>query len=417
VGHRQHLHRISGLRAASIRLRHRARFLGRIQRVNATFVGRRGFWVASLFLLLTAAACTIFNSLDGYTRTLGPDAGDAGTPPPACARKLPPGRPDAAPEFGRHDGGLLVFAVRTYELERQLPGSDAGLPPDRLGYDLDGKCTCPEERSCLNGDAPLCDAEDSGGVDNHSSDFFTKFLSYAKVLDGGAQVDPNALVKNGVNTILLELSGWNGEPNDDRVTVRANGSGPLERSSHWGGLGSGIPIGQVDGGAVVWDGQDTWMFRDVDAVIDDRAYVSDGELVSTAEINLQLGSLKYAISGGIISASLEKSDGGYRLARGLVTGRIGDTALLTALGGIAFGGESVCEGSEAFKFAKSEICGLVDIAEVSGNDNEGRTCRALSVGIGFVAELAKRGKLETVPPTPKPCLKRPQPYAPSCLPQ
>src|SRR5262249_11024865 len=146
-------------------------------------------------------------------------------------------------------------------------------------------CTCDQRTTNKNGistckpvgNNSLCD--DDGGVDNKGAVLFGTFASTGVNIDDAITSD----VGDGKKDLLLQVSGWNGKPNDREVQV-----GVLVSSGLAQGLGGCTP----DDGKPHWCGHDKWNFPpETTVVIKDvtyplykaKAYVNNNQLVWSNE--------------------------------------------------------------------------------------------------------------------------------------
>jgi hypothetical protein len=176
--------------------------------------------LTALCVVASLGACSLVNSLDGYSGVVtdaGPfaDARDANdvsidAPIDTCGSKLIPSKPvtpDSMPE-------VAAFTIAMSRLVVS-PKDAAGNPQ---GYNLDGKCTCPDVAPCKPRSAGAefnCDTP--GGVDNAFSAFIKDIQ--AQIPGSETFLDPNVNIATGDSTLVLRITGWNGKPNDPRVTV------------------------------------------------------------------------------------------------------------------------------------------------------------------------------------------------------
>lgn len=177
--------------------------------------GWRGLAGLGLGLLV---GCSLVTGFDGFTgRT--------------------PKRPPAPSDAGGGDGPVRRAAATALRFE-------AATAADPLGYDLDNQCTCPDVSSCRSSDATDAGICDNGNVciDNQIDSFrieLTKAL--AGNAAGAAAEARGALVTSsfrenlsfGKHGILVEIGGWDGQPNDDSITFSilnvtdVNGAGKI----------------------------------------------------------------------------------------------------------------------------------------------------------------------------------------------
>ncbi len=357
-----------------------------------------------LLPLLGGAACTLLNSLDGYSRAAPSPREDASdVEASTCTLALPPEPPKDA---GGRNIGPLYFAVNRFVFSIQSSAKDSGLPPEKSGYDQDGRCTCPvDEGSCLQ---PLpvtrtvCDRPN--GIDNQMADFFEEVLNSAALATGLAKaLDPNAYVTSGLTSLMFKLEDWDGTANDSTVTLVVNGSGPLEFSSlpRDGGAVGKAPYLTASAFIPAFDGNDRWSVVVPPAPTTSAAYVRDGILVTRERIKLALGPTEFPIDYGALTAKISNTDGRYTLSDGILTGRVSALSFLTSLQGIddpTAPGSHLCEGKSAVYAAlKTTLCALVDLAETPFGAPATLPCASISAGIGFTATQIEAGSRYTPP--------------------
>lgn len=200
---------------------------------------------------------------DGSTPPPPPDV-DAGAdvtsaPRPECAQDLPP--PSVVPSVNDIPPFAMALATGGYT------SPDAGVLCPVPGFDFDGKRTCLDDggrsshnlavcdggadascqSSCENRRAldtetasTLCDL--ANGVDNAFQGITIALRSSISKVQVDRIVDLTALFQSGAATLVFNVSGYSGEPDDDHVAVSVfNGTG-------------------LAGGATSWDGQSqiTW---------------------------------------------------------------------------------------------------------------------------------------------------------------
>lgn len=356
---------------------------------------RKSLSLAALGLGLVAAACQWIVGIDGDLRVAaagdaGLDAAEGSAPDPCRSEGVPSVPVDAAP------GGdsSIVFALRSIDF-----GIDGGAP---VGLNLDGRCTCPGPGSCrAPGEVP-CDQE--RGIDNGSRDLLAQVFGRG-VLD---QPTINNALQSGYFGALVQIDGWNGEPDDTHVRVQVFASQGLE-----GPAGRSQPV---------FDGKDIWSVDDVSVASsadggppyastasDDSAFVAGGSLVSTLSFPIIVGSsfgqrVRINVSDGRLFAAIraEKGSGDagvqYSL-QGTLAGRWPASELLGSLASLfdPLTGTPICGDSGVYQLVKSEVCKRLDIPAKGSNDDLGQSCSAVSLGAKFVAVNAQLGSQKPKP--------------------
>ncbi len=402
-------------------------------------MGVLGLGSALSILLGSGYGCSIYNS----SLLLPAEAGAPEAGPSSCLAKWPAppvaDDPDAA---GSYTGFMVMQSVdvgANPDAGPVLPGSDASTPLPPIGFDLDNNCTCcndPSSPTCLTGGScvntqpfanPVCD--DQAGRDHVA-------LTLFRVLPSASEA-ANAGMRAGQFSILLQISGYNGTPNDTSVTVALYVSNGVE--------------GVQDGGAVALkhDGTDLWT---VDthwlepmgrvnvpdgtqcngtttcqpSYVTNTAYVAGGVLVAFPPAQLPLtfgyhanfGGALMTLNDAVISGTLTKVTGpGGRLwgiTNGSISGRWPSALLLGNLAslpvdGSADGSSYLCatdpSAGSLYNMVKGYVCLSQDISSQQALDNSpGATCDALSMSFGFGAEPALISTVYSVPPPPGGCI-------------
>lgn len=270
-----------------------------------------------------------------------------------------------------------------------------------MGYDLDGRCTgndasTTSDSPCRRSGPPVIDAD--GGVDNAlgaSLDDFNFFGDSDDPLGEAA----NTNVDRGSFTNLVALFRYNGLANDGDVSVQIAASGAL--------LSAGCDGGPREQGPQ-WDGCDLWS-HSTDLIVDrqkdqrpfwqtKKGYVVDDVLVLVSDdAKIGLGFGEFAISGAILTARIERSDGGsLRLTDGVIAGRAKASAVIDAVRFLEFGG-AICNDDVKFKLLRNTVCGACDLPARPADDGRGLECDAVSLALGFEAEKAEVGSKLPLP--------------------
>ena len=362
---------------------------------------RRALALASLVAI--GASCTFLNPLDGYVggaRDAGAPTTDAVGPPPvssdaeseassSCNPALPPERP-APSTAPQPTGDRLLFAASTLEL-----GSG------KQGYDMDGVCTCPGAGSCTPlGTRAMATCDGPRGVDDALGPLLLGIVTLFPK-DGSISTSGTDFIRGGRQTVLVQLRGYDGTPNDDEVQVALlSGSGFVDPSD----------AGTPDGGEALpkLDGTDTWTIEP-DSVIgqsgppyiprveDPRGYVRDGVLVANLDLDLRVGVFRTVAKESRLTARIEKVGGAFRLREGIISARARSGDLLTGLEAVhsplPSSNAYLCRGDLVYLEAKRRLCEALDLAANRADDNRGQPCGAISVTLTFDAVPAKAGAL------------------------
>lgn len=345
--------------------------------------------VAVVPSLLAAWACTGLPPGDRLPDAGAADAGGVPSDNTRCESAQPPARPNAADANSVPE---LVFASSQVSSGAEL-GPDGAPLFRQLGYDLDGACTDEDgEDSCQPPSWAMRVSDTRAGRDVNLNELFfeTEALLPGAATSYFTDAQGNAAGESG---ILIRLRDYNGKRDDPQValvvygaTLWVNGARPAPR----------------------WDGQDVWhptppWLRDsaADALDADRprftdnaAYVNEGRLVSRFE-TIYFGSA-WAPAGtlhqALITADLVKTDDGFALRNGVITGRWRVDSFLYFLaleidppdGGIK------CRGMGLAELAQEVFCPLPDISAT--DDSGAGTCDAFSLMFGFEGDPARVGE-------------------------
>jgi hypothetical protein len=319
---------------------------------------RRAIALSPLFLLVTSA-CTDFEGL----RLAGN----------SCELAHPPDPPGATADAGDGD---TTFTVAAWHLQ-VVPASDGGAPAS-TGYDLDGTCTTAgAATSCKEPSwATASHADGPGGRDNALAGGAQQFQGILSTTGGAASA---SLIQ------VIQVTGYNGLPADDRVTV-----------TYYGALLHEV----ADGGAATarWDGTDAydvvdgWLEGpsiDQPRFRDTHAYVTPipagdggaraGVLVSKVDSLLVGNGPFLALGQALVTAQVVRAPTGWTLANATVAGRVRADDLLHILTGgrDPLTGSAYCRGAGAYPLARQFICSLVDI-HVAPPDDGTQPCDAIS---------------------------------------
>ncbi len=367
----------------------------------------------ALILVGLASACSLLNSLDGYSDGARPDAsGDAGrdsaSPPDAlvdagadarCVGPRWPPRPAV-------NGGGTTRLVQAFS---SLEFTEEGNPqkPNSRGYDLDLTCTCPGPGSCKPplGKSALCDL--GTGVDNAAGDFFVSVVNLS-----GRVAGVTASIRTGEEGVALRIRNYNDRPDDDEVEFSIFLSYGLE----------GVQIRTPPPTPPRFDGTDRWTLDPralvgggagpdggsdpIPLITDSKAYVAGGVLVARLDSEVRIGIYRLPVVGGMITGTLKKKAGGYAIDDGILVGRLPTSRLLTSFESVRSPlepGLFLCGDSGVYRDIKGKICDTVDILTDITADNTAAPCDALSFALRFTSSPAELGSVYEPAPPAKPC--------------
>ncbi|MDB4934610.1 MAG: hypothetical protein JWP87_1582 [Labilithrix sp.] len=376
----------------------------------------RSFPRIGLFALVTlAVASPVVACGSGFIDKLfaGPydDGGSADVAadvaPPAdarCALKHVAQRPTTP------DGASMptvVFAMDSLQFDEQ----SAGMP---LGFDLDDACTCPEDDTCVppDGGDRRCDRSD--GRDNAFGPLFGQLLDPFGSRDFATQG-----IRDGNYGAIISLSQWNQLPNDPLVTIGFFTSGGLDTPPDAGKSKPRFdgtdrwtidPESLVSGDQLIGEDCHT-STRCVPFYADLKGYVKDDQLVAQIDrapfvVSTKTGRFEIELTSVILTAHVVREGGILRLERGELVGRSASGRLLAAIGQLQdpFGTDAgLCHSADAYGLAKGAICDAVDIAAAPADDKTGKSCTAVSGGLGFTAVQALGGTVFSTVRNPNAC--------------
>jgi hypothetical protein len=312
----------------------------------------------------------------------------------------------------------IVAAEYTLDLGDGTP--NPSVPPlnyRSIGFDLDNTCT-----TSTNSKSGTCRVpqyangvvDGPGGIDNSFGGIvqavrnqITNFSSdsYTKTLQSGKA------------NMLVRVQNWNGQPDDDQVTVSTMVTAPFDSFA-------------APGAVPKWDGTDAWPVA-ADAVngsvdkpkfVDTHAYVTNNQVVATlsqSAIRLGVGltsiqdvKLDLALRAAFVVCTIAPStlgNWGYTLSECTLGGRWSANDLVKQLGAFPDplnNNKPLCKGTSQYDTFKASICSQVDL---NSNPTAGPTqpCDALSVGITFTTKPALLGNLYALKPNPDPCPPEP----------
>ncbi len=350
--------------------------------------------------------------VDGGGST-GGDTAVSDTAGGGCVLAQPPSAPTEEPPSSDPNQSF-VSAVRRINLS-------VAPPNENLGYDLDGRCTCPSTGGAPESCKPVvpkapehCDGKDGRDVSVNLTVVPTLLST-----PGFSSDDLNNGFERGLFGLIAMVRNYNGTPNDREVEVSLF-------------LSPGI-AGAT--GTPKWDGTDKFDFdpASVDGTIDagtptslyvdKTAYVRDGVLVASKLNNVRLNfgfgvsALKLEVSSTSMTARITKtSSGKLTLTEGTIVGRLPTAALLKAVGplpvppiaGGADGGVVCNSGFFYSGVVKPQICRAADLSSNPARDPVGSaeptaSCDAVSFALRFDNDPVQFGGPRAAPAFPSAC--------------
>lgn len=346
-----------------------------------------------------ASGCSPFTGVGSDKSSLRGDGGSEGAAG-ECVLRHPPERPDAAIKDGPSEPDLMFVAYRVDYGDQ--PAENGRRSYETTGFDLDGECTRDESgHACTVADwvEPSVYAVDgAGGIDNAIGTAFSIVSEGTWAASGVA----NAYAEAGLKSSLISVSGYNGQPDDPKVTV-AYADVTLFRPA------------SASNAKPTWQGTDEWLgieaYFDTDRPIDEygaddlppfkyvdeAAFVTGGELVALIpEVDTTFGKYRRLQ----LRAKLTKHPTlDWMLQDGVGAVRTPVDTLLRVVG-VSYAPRDasevpngspvtrVCMDHPVYEERKRAICSLADIS-YEGPDQRGSLCDGASWGWRFDASLAK----------------------------
>lgn len=316
--------------------------------------------------------------------------------PDVPSRKQGPGSPDIEP---------IVFAVEFLDIATTVERKAERLCPG-AAIDLDGLDTCapamaPDGGLSVVGNAcrgldSFCDPE--GGGDSALQAIATGAIGTTPEPDD----DPNLQIQRGDIGILLELTNYNGQDDDEKVSLS------LIQSAGTTLPDGGFPKPDGGGGTPTFEeSKDLWVPR-AESFFDEtaprysvtNAYVVGGVLVarfSAPDEPLSFGGVAtnlYADEVVMTATIVREGERPVRLDKGRIALRIPARSVFDYAVSRLIGGDSVCDdtqtGADLRKFFGRLVCGGLDLpAEPTVTVTE-KLCDAVSYASGFYATRARR---------------------------
>jgi hypothetical protein len=374
--------------------------------LGAAFLVRCAIYDGSLLLSAPAEG--------GSPSEAGTEAGlaDARVDADTCAHAHAPPPPTTEDGSGNMDMVLAASFIRILP-KGTISAQHPVLPQ---GLDLDDTCTCPAPESCKPPSAtPHCDGD--GGTDDSTGDLFEGFAALSSEF---TDEKLNANVTSGGATVLFRIRNYNGGPNDKKVTVVVYSSRGLPNNPDGGDitpLRNGTDVWTVDpssllGGTSV-DGGASCEGNDnvcIPVYADADAYVTGGTLVAHLDFPITVGGagnqIVLNISASTLFARLIPEGASFRIDDGQVAGRWNTGGMLTALGKASdplVAGGTLCNNAPLYQNVKARVCAAADIMTRPTDDNSGKGCNALSIGVSFTASPGHLGPIYSKPAAPDPC--------------
>jgi hypothetical protein len=362
-------------------------------------MARFGKLTKGLALASLGAGCTLIYDAGDFEGRSRPDTGvspidaapeAAPLPVDPCEHASPPARPNAG-DPGEQSS--IVFALS----DLVLTVADA----DRVGFDLDGVCTCDNRPNTDGGSscAPtkienVCDLD--GGRDNG----LARLLGQLPIAqsDSGLTVGFDLSAKEGVETLVVEVGKYNGTSVDPSVSFALFDAPGLDPPSPCdGGSVGDAGLNGIGKPRPAWLGCDAWklgsgsLAGDVPLTFARDAWVTDGVLVARLDaLAIRLGDSVLPVYGATITAKLVNGPGLPRLENGILAGRARAPDLLRAMGEQSPTDAGPLCNDVRFLLFKAGLCASLDMSE---NSTPGAACDSLSFSVKFEAKAARKGSV------------------------
>jgi hypothetical protein len=333
---------------------------------------------------------------------------DAGARDP-CNHALPPPAPAVDDDASADSQRNYWIAVESVYFPALQP--DAG---PFVGLDLDQSCTCqhdlydggPTCKTPAQNDV-ACDAD--GGIDDAVGRLLATYQPLVPGLDLADNV--NREIRSGQRTFMLYVGGYNGLPNDKRITVAIVRSSGIYTNLGCDGTprDAGPPQGPPEGVTPpgpryfpVWDGCDRWWpsvglvtgqypnrapIASVDGWVDDSVFV-----VHFDDVSIDVFGNAVTFQGATAIGRFSRDGSGLR-AEGIITGRVAFAELVASL---ARTSSELTPGQETplcqlpqWGAVAGSLCAGRDIMLDPNGDRSGQVCDAMSVSLGFTARSAQ----------------------------
>jgi hypothetical protein len=291
-----------------------------------------------------------------------------------------------------------------------------------LGYDIDHRCTTPANKTMREGAECNLPTFSSGLADGTQGqdNALGKNIQFIRdrIQNFSSAVYSEGLKVGQSANLLINVTGYNGEANDDQVRVETMVAADFDALTG-------------DGAVPKWDGTDVWPIasdsvngdRDHPKFVADLAYVTDYRLVvSLPEGSLRLIAsltntgkkedrsklavvMRAAIVSCVITAT-DVGDYGYELrdcrlsARWLVDDIIHQLSQFPDPIDLT-NPKPLCTDANTYALFKDSLCGVVDTYSQTSADTS--TCNSLSVGLGFNAKPGRLGNVFDVAPIAPRC--------------
>jgi hypothetical protein len=333
-----------------------------------------------------------------------------------CFSAKAPSPADRPPPQGNKDVGDIYLAIQSMRLGSL--NADGQVDPNAwqdLGFDLDGTCTGSD--TCEGADSPPSCAPTVPQVplDGH----YCRDNTFGR-LEYTAALVPEVAKKYGLSddafncalcvgdyNFVIKVTGYNGQPDDDKVRVDFYPSPGLEKPLPWDCASPDWKNHPC------WTSDLPWMVQN-DTVVephggptlsdsklfDDNAYVKDSYIVVQLPddtlfwfpgFNALVVAYPLRLHQATVTGKLARgADGVWRITDGTIGGRVKAADAVNGLRLIGF-----CESDPNYSLVSDFVNKNLDVL-ADGRKDPNATCDAMSLGLSFVALQATAGVLAPV---------------------
>ena len=330
-------------------------------------------------------------------------------------------RPEDRPKPGSdEDRGPIVLAISSMRLGslNEQGAVDPNAWQD-IGLDLDGVCTASE--TCTSDDPPpSCKA---GASQLPRDGRYCRDNTFGK-LEYSAALVPQLAKKYGLSddafncalcvghyTFLIRITGYNGQPNDDRVRIDLYPSPGLEKPLPWDCSQPSWATQPCFTPDMPWTVQEEVLAEKRGGpdlpdskIFSADAYVRDGYLVTELPEDTLFWFpgykglvVAYPIrlqKGIVVGKLIEGQDKIWRIEDGIIAGRARQKDVVDGFRLIGF-----CDTNDkdSYELMTTFVNDNLDVL-ADGRSDPNVPCDAMSMGVAFVARQARAGRPEAVAP-------------------
>ena len=340
------------------------------------------------------AGALVFQGCSSNTPTTGTAAGEVGKPP---------AKPADAPTTSTTEKN---FALHTLLLGDTARGSTVQSPTTawkKFGYNVDGKVTTRDSTDAcklVSGASKTVRDDGENGIDNSFGANILPIILNTAGAEGPAKI--NQAISDGSFTIMLNIKGLSDDP----------------KQTATGLTGALLAGGKFPNGKPTFTSADDWPVRpellsnktdpNSSTIKFTDSYVVNGTWVNGGQSDVKIS---LVFSGVALDLTVHKASltfdhtGPNKADNGTIAGVINTTELIDGLRKVAGRiSTSLCGGS-AFEGIAGQIKQASDIMDDGTGGAPTTECNAISIGLGFTADVIGPPKTvaELGTPTPDPC--------------